>query len=260
MSYCAPDPETECKLCGGSVGGPDGSSFTMAFQPIYDITTGETFAHEALVRPSEGGNAQDVLNHVVHEDRYRFDRECRIKAIVLAARLGIRVKLSLNCLPNAILDPQTCLRTTLLAAKAHGVAPSNLIFEFTEDEAIAYPQRIRRLVAGFKHLGILTAIDDFGAGHAGLGLMSDLETDIVKLDMRLVRNIHRDPRRSIIVQRLLRMCADLGTLVVVEGVECREELDRLKELGATHVQGYLLGTPLLDGLRPGPAIPLPLAA
>lgn len=260
MSYCAPDAHTDCRLCGGTPDSLDGSSFTMAFQPIYDVTTGDTYAHEALVRPSEGGNAQDVLCRVDHADRYRFDRECRIKAIVQAAGLGIRVKLSLNCLPNAILDPQTCLRTTLRAARDHGVEPSNLIFEFTEDEAIANPQRIRRLVAGFKHLGILTAIDDFGAGYAGLGLMSDLETDIVKLDMRLVRNIHNDPRRSIIVKRVIRMCAELGTLVVVEGVESREELARLRSLGATHVQGYLLGTPLLDGLRVGPAIPLPLAA
>ena len=76
--------------------------FTMAFQPIVDLVTGEIYAFEALVRPLNGGGAIDVLNQVTDENRYTFDQACRVKAITPASQLGMQSFLSINFLPNAV--------------------------------------------------------------------------------------------------------------------------------------------------------------
>ena len=90
--------------------------FTMAFQPIVNTTTRRVFGHEALVRGLDGAPASAILDQITPLNRYRFDQACRVKAIELAARLGIDCYLSINFLPNAVYRPETCIRTTIQAA------------------------------------------------------------------------------------------------------------------------------------------------
>lgn len=108
--------------------------FTMAFQPIVNVSGGFVFAQEALVRGTQGESAAAILSQVNDENRYRFDQACRVKAIRLASELGIASYLSINFLPHAIYRPESCIRTTLEAASTYNFSTGRIIFEMTEAE------------------------------------------------------------------------------------------------------------------------------
>src|SRR3712207_4096353 len=116
-----------------------GFEFSMAFQPIVDVSRARVWGYEALVRGAGGESAWKVLSQVNPENRYRFDQACRVKAIETAARLlprGEDVKLSINFMPNAVYEPAACLRTSIAAAQRTGLPRENILFEFTEGEEI----------------------------------------------------------------------------------------------------------------------------
>lgn len=236
------------------------AGFTMAFQPIFDIITGDVFAHEALVRSPSGGGAAEVMRNVTHRTRYSFDRKCRIKAIAMATALGLKTRLAVNCMPNAVMDPDTCIRSTLIAADHYGFDIANLIFEFNETAYLRDPQHIRAIIASYRKAGFMTSIDDFGAGSSSLGTLCDTHTDLIKLDMKLIRGVEADRHRQRIVWSLVGMCRELGAGIIVKGVETQREFQYLRGLGITRFQGFYLGQPLLEGLRTTPLVPLPVAA
>ena len=130
-----------CAACKS--GEPLSFQFTMAFQPILDLTTSRVWAYEALVRGPEGQSAFSVLSQVNDDNRYRFDQACRVKAIELAARLfgpedGVR--LSINFMPNAVYEPAACIRASLEAARRVGFPRDRIMFEFTEGEKFVDPE------------------------------------------------------------------------------------------------------------------------
>lgn len=224
--------------------------FSMAFQPILNIGTGSVFGHEALVRGSNGEGAASVLSRVAPENRYAFDQLCRVRAIELAARLypaGQGKALSINFMPNAVYEPRACIRLTLETATRVGFPLNQIIFEFTEDEKLD-TTHVLNILKTYREIGFKTAIDDFGAGHAGLGLLSKFQPDIVKLDMELIRGIDTEPARRTIVRHTLGMLADLGVTPLCEGVETAEELAVLKDLGANLIQGYFIAPPAFQAL------------
>ena len=95
----------------------------------------------------------------------------------------MQAKLSINFMPNAVYEPSRCLRTTLEAAHRTGFPIENIIFETTEDERVHDAEYLKKIFATYRKEGFKTAIDDFGAGYAGLNLLADYQPDIVKLDM-----------------------------------------------------------------------------
>jgi EAL domain-containing protein (putative c-di-GMP-specific phosphodiesterase class I) len=224
--------------------------FTMAFQPIVDIRTGTPFAYEALVRGVNGEGAGTILQLVDEKNRYAFDQQCRVKAIEMASALGLSetgARLSINFMPNAVYEPRACIRLTLATAMRTGFPTNRIIFEFTEDEELDVAH-VTNILRAYKAMGFMTAIDDFGAGHAGLKLLARFQPDIVKLDMDLIRDVDSDSVKQRIVRHLLRLLEDLGIQMLCEGVETPDELATLTELGVRHVQGYLLARPGLAGL------------
>lgn len=225
--------------------------FSMAFQPILDLETGEPFAYEALVRGTSGEGAAEVLARVTPENRYAFDQRCRVKAIekaVAAGLLDTPARLSINFLPNAVYSPKACIQLTLRTAAATGCPTDRLIFEFTEQEEMGDPGHVAGIVRTYREMGFGTALDDFGAGHAGLGLLARFQPDIIKLDMELVRGIEASLPRRAIVEAVARMARQLGILLVAEGIETELELDSLRALGIRYVQGYLIGRPAFEAL------------
>lgn len=234
----------------------DGAGFdlaiTMAFQPIVDVKTRTVFAYEALVRGQDGRGAGAVLSQVSTDNRYAFDQLCRTTAIDLAARLDMAsagANLSINFLPNAVYEPRACIRATLAAALRTGFPLDRIIFEFTEEEALD-TNHLLNILRSYRAMGFKTAIDDFGAGFAGLGLLSKFQPDIVKLDMDLIRDIDTDPVKRTIVRNTLNMLSDLDIQPICEGVETVGEHDALCDLGVTLMQGYLLAKPAVEALSP----------
>ena len=92
----------------------------MAFQPIVDLRDGSVFAYEALVRGLDGEPAKTILDQVIDENRFTFDQRCRVRAVELAAKLGVTCHLSINFMPNAVYEPNRCLRATFEAAASFG--------------------------------------------------------------------------------------------------------------------------------------------
>ena len=228
--------------------------FSMAFQPIVDIAANRVFGHEALVRGPNGEGAPSVLGAVDAENRYAFDQSCRVKAIELAARLfppGTDMRLSINFLPNAVYEPRACIRRTLEAAERVGFPLANIVFEFTEDEKLDV-EHVLGILEAYRQIGFKTAIDDFGAGSAGLQLLTRFRPDIVKLDMALIRGIDADPARQIIVRNLLIMFAELGVTPLCEGIETEAELAILRDMGVKLIQGYYFARPSFEALTDWP--------
>lgn len=188
-----------------------------------------------------------VLSQVTAKNRYRFDQACRVKAIRQAAELGIRERISINFLANAVYQPEVCIRTTLEAARIHGFPLDQIIFEVTEGERVEDGPWLAKILREYQRCGFLTAIDDFGAGYAGLTLLADFQPDLIKLDMALIRGIETCNTRQAIVRGMLRICADTGVQVIAEGIETAGERDFLRDAGIHLMQGYLFGKPTFKG-------------
>ncbi|MCF1463000.1 EAL domain-containing protein [Agrobacterium vitis] len=222
--------------------------FSMAFQPIVDMRDGAVFGYEALVRGTDGAGAATVMAGINTQNRYAFDQNCRVKAIELAASLlpeTSTAKLSINFMPNAVYEPRACIRLTLKTAERVGFPLDRILFEFTENERID-TDHLLNILKTYRSIGFKTAIDDFGAGHAGLTLLAKFQPDIVKLDMELVRGIDQDRAKRIVLRHTLAMLTEFGILPLCEGVETKEELDVLKDMGVPYIQGYLLARPAFE--------------
>lgn len=240
---------TSCGACKNGVKQP--FPFSMAFQPIVDSQSETIFAYEALVRGPQGESAYSVLSQVTEENRYAFDQACRVKAISLAAKLGVAqngAKLSVNFMPGAVYSPAACIQQTLKAARENNFPLADLIFEITEDERVSDSKHLQSIVNEYKKHGFTVALDDFGAGFSGLDLLSELEVDKVKIDARLIRNIDKRPRAAAIVRSIFSLCEDLNISVVSECVETAEEYRTLRDLGARLMQGYLFAKPMFEAL------------
>lgn len=233
--------DQDCEDCGRAQS--VGFQFEYAYQPIVDIDQKKVFAHEALVRGPHGEGAMSVLSQVTEKNRYRFDQACRVKAIKGAKELGIQESISINFLPNAIYRPELCIRTTLAAARAHGFPLERIIFEVTEGERVEDGPWFAEILREYKRCGFKTAIDDFGAGYAGMKLLADFQPDIIKIDMDLIRGVEKSRARQSIVRGLVRLCEDMKITVVAEGVETPAERDFLRDVGISLMQGYLFAKP-----------------
>ncbi|MCP3442299.1 EAL domain-containing protein [Bradyrhizobium sp. CCGUVB14] len=246
--------------CAGCANGAElPFDFKMAFQPIVDISESRAWGYEALVRGPNGESAHSVLSQLTDDLLYRFDQAARVLAIETAGRLfdDPTARLSINFMPNAVYEPRACIQKSLEAAKRAQFPASNLMFEFTENERIGDPAHVENIVRSYKKLGFLTALDDFGAGYAGLNLLARLQPDLIKIDMELLRNIHQSHAKQVIVAGLVSMARELNITVLAEGVESEAELTVLRAAGITLFQGYYFAKPSLMSI---PAISEPQRA
>lgn len=222
--------------------------FTYAFQPIIHAARREVFSYEALIRGEHNEPAGYLLQQIAPCDLHKFDEESRIVAIELAARMGLASRLNLNFLPLSIESSPTAISSILAAAEKHGICPEQLVLEILEKELISDFERFDAAVNEHRDKGLSFAIDDFGAGYAGLNLLADFQPEFIKLDMYLVRGIDSNGPRQAIVRGILRTCLDLGIDVIAEGVETNDEYDWLRNEGVELFQGWLFARPEFEQL------------
>ncbi|SAK99412.1 diguanylate cyclase/phosphodiesterase with PAS/PAC and GAF sensor(s) [Caballeronia fortuita] len=232
-----------CRLPAGEI-----IDLAFAFQPIVDVRTGVAYAHEALVRGPNGESAGSVLARIDDANRYHFDQRCRAVAIEQAASLGMSGYLSINFMPNAVYQPEACIRSTFEAAEKFQFSTDRIIFETVEGENIISRPHLVEIFRAYRRFGFQTAIDDFGAGYSGLTLLTEFQPDLIKLDMELVRGIDTDSVRQSIVRGVLSMCRDLGIRVIAEGIETIGERDFFVAHGVDLLQGYLFAKPAFRSL------------
>lgn len=204
------------------------------------------FSYEALVRGLSNESAATVLAQLTDANRYRFDQACRVKAIALAARLGITTNININFMPNAVYQPELCIRTTFAAAQKYGFPIERVVFEVVENDPLADTSRLIQIMTEYKRFGFLTAIDDFGAGFRELSMLAEFQPDILKLDIQLIRGVNAHRARQAIVRGTLGMCAELGIRVLAEGVETYDEYAWLNDAGIDLFQGYLFARPAFE--------------
>lgn len=249
-----PDP-LHCGACKDGTDPP--FPFTMAFQPIVDVEAGRVFAYEALVRGSKGESAWTVLSQVSEANRYSFDQNCRVKAISLASKLGLKntgALLSINFMPGAVYSPAACIKLTLNTARKFDFPLDRLMFEITEAEEVRDRQHLRAIAEEYVRWGFKMALDDFGAGYCGLNLLADIPIQVIKLDKELTSNLHQRPAAMVIVRAMVELSAKLGCDLIAEGVEALEEFSAIRACGVRLMQGYLLAKPAFEAL---PAFTLP---
>ncbi|MFO0741445.1 MAG: EAL domain-containing protein [Labilithrix sp.] len=211
------------------------------YQPIVSWSNRTVFAYEALLRSREPSlphpgailEAAERLGSV-HE----LGRRIRDRAIAPIASLPENALLFLNLHPDDLLDAALLAADTPLAAVADRV-----VLEITERSSLHGLDDVQGRIASLRKLGFKIAIDDLGAGYAGLTSFALLEPDIVKLDMALVRNLHLQPTKQTLVRTMVTMCKELGIVVTTEGIETLEERDELVRAGCDLMQGYLFARP-----------------
>lgn len=227
-------------------------AIAMAFQPIVDCHSQTVFGYEALVRGPNGESAASILAQVTEGNKYSFDQACRVEAIKTLASLDRQARLSINFLPNAIYNPNTCIQRTLAAAKAYQYDTKKLMFEVVEHEAPTSKNKLREIFEAYQAMGFTTALDDFGIGYSGLTQLLELRPDLVKLDRALIDRIDQNKDKQIIVKHLVHMLKDMGIKSLAEGVERREEYHLLHQYGVDLMQGYYFAKPALQSLPPIP--------
>jgi EAL domain-containing protein (putative c-di-GMP-specific phosphodiesterase class I)/ActR/RegA family two-component response regulator len=214
----------------------------IAFQPIVDLKRGSIFGYEALMRSAEPSlpSPLDVVHAAERLDRiYEMGARVRELAIRSFAELDDRdITLFINLHTSELLDASIYSETSPLHRFADRV-----ILEVTERTAIEKIQDVRARASVLRFHGFRLAIDDLGAGYAGLTSFVTLEPDIVKLDMTLVRGIDSSEMRQQLVRSVVDLCHRFKMRVVAEGVETGRELSCVRLLGCDFAQGYYLGRP-----------------
>jgi len=225
----------------------------MAFQPIVDLRSKTVFAYEALLRGKHGEAAATILRHVTEQNRYAFDNACRKQSMIQASQWRVQdgpARLAVNVRANIMCSPEACVERTLDLADQLHFPLSKLILEITQHELLLDYVYLNHLVEKFRGYGIHTAIDDFGSSHADLTLLAEVETDIVKIDMTLVRGLNKNPSNCLIVESIVQQADRFRIQVIAEGVETKAEYEVLSRMGVYLMQGYYFARPALAHLPP----------
>jgi EAL domain-containing protein (putative c-di-GMP-specific phosphodiesterase class I) len=217
------------------------ASVWMACQPIVRIADGSVYGHEALLRAAE-----PVFPHP-GALLATGERLGRLPELGRTIRAAVASLLASHAIPGGVfinLHPLD-LADELLLDPAAPLSPfaSQVVLEITERASLAAVKNVSERVVALRELGYRIAIDDLGAGYAGLTSFAALTPDIVKLDMALVRGLDTDPVKQKLVGSMAHLCRDLGMLVVAEGVETVGERDAAVQAGCDLLQGYLFGRP-----------------
>ena len=215
-------------------------SLRLVYQPIVWATNGTVYGYEALVRTSEvrlphPGVLFDVAERLnrVHE----LGRAVRSKAAEFLRLGGIPVAF-VNVHAGELTDDALLLPDAPLSRLARSV-----VLEITERQSIEGVPDLRERIKALRALGYRLAIDDLGAGYAGLTTFTTLEPNVVKLDMALIRGCDHEPMKQQLIRSMATLCRELGALVVAEGIETEAERDTVVGLGCDLLQGFLLGRP-----------------
>ncbi|MDX6583119.1 MAG: hypothetical protein QOI10_2303 [Solirubrobacterales bacterium] len=225
-----------------------GEGLTIVYQPIVDLESGRTIGVEALSRFAA---ISDRAPNLWFDEAWAvgLGLELELEAIELALKGASALPKEWTIAVNA--SPETVRAAQLLPCL--GTQAGRVIVEVTERAEMADPIRFKRAADFLGEHGVRLAIDDVGSGFSGLRRLLDLDPDMIKLDLSLARGIDRDPRRRALASALIAFGKSADVDVVAEGIETKEELATLRDLGVGFGQGYHLG-------RPAPAETLELAA
>jgi len=219
----------------------DNGRMMMVFQPIVDLDTELVVGFEALARfPSAPERPTETW--FTEAAAVGLRRELELAAVEAA----------LAILPEAPGEPYLSVNATPDTLSSAGLAEllasapaDRLVLEITEHAPVRDYEALNAAMQRMRGRGIRLAVDDAGSGFASLRHILQLAPDIIKIDNALTRNVYKDPARRALAAGLISFAAELGATIVAEGIQTRQELETLRELGVRYGQGFYLG-------RPGP--------
>jgi EAL domain-containing protein (putative c-di-GMP-specific phosphodiesterase class I) len=214
----------------------------MAFQPIVSLRSGSVFGYEALLRTDEP-TLKNPLHFLDAAQRlgltHTLGRAVRGKVAEAAPSAPAEARLFVNVHAGELDDFELCSSTSPLSVLA-----GRVVIEVTERHALDSVAGLSTRIAKLRQLGFSIAVDDLGAGYAGLSSFSVLEPEFVKLDMSLIRGVDTSTRKQSVIRSMLSLCErDLLMRVICEGVETAAERDALASLGCDLLQGYVFARP-----------------
>ena len=217
------------------------------YEPIVEVESRTVYGYEALARGPEGsrfhspaalvGAAED------HELVFELDCVCRESGLRGAVDFPAGTKLFLNIRPTTIHDPSFQEDRLIETLARSELSPTDVVFEISEQESIASFGAFREMRDFYKSLGFQFALDDTGAGYAGLEELLEVEPDFIKIDRAMVSGVDQDPARQDVLTALLQLAEKMGAQVIGEGLDTLEELEMLGRLGIRFGQGWLFGHP-----------------
>ena len=220
-----------------------GESLRAVMHPIYNLEDEREVGFEFLSRLTPG-------SFEMPDDFFRLsleaniltlvDHRCFKNCVAAAAMLPAGIRRHVNLFPSTIIDIPV---QHLVEALPHNGARKDFCIEISEQQIIGDPSYLVGIVDAFKRERVLVAIDDVGYGRSCLESVVLLEPDLVKIDKVCVNGIGRDESRSRSLKRLIKVANSLGAEIVAEGIESREDLDVLRDLGVKSGQGFLWGVP-----------------
>jgi len=214
----------------------------MAFQPIVSLRSGSVFGYEALLRTDEP-TLKNPLHFLDAAQRlgltHTLGRAVRRKVAEAAHAAPAEARLFVNVHAGELDDFELCSSTAPLSGFA-----GRVVIEVTERHALSSVTGLSKRIEKLRQLGFCVAVDDLGAGYAGLSSFSVLEPEFVKLDMSLIRGVDTSTRKQSVIRSMLALCErDLLMRVICEGVETAAERDALASLGCDLLQGYVFARP-----------------
>lgn len=224
-------------------------SLWMALQPIVDLESGRVVGHEVLVRgaPDSPWPQPEALAAQARREGREQQLELRCRALALRAgrdllpadqRLFVNVDMRYAVLPIDNVAPP--------------MEPRRVAIEISERQPILDNPRALDAIHRWRRHGYAIVLDDYGTGYASLGTLLAIQPDIIKVDRRIVADVDSNPRHHRALVSLLELARDLGTEVIAEGIETKEEMRSLRAMGVVLGQGFLLGRP---APQPGGACP-----
>lgn len=217
------------------------------YQPIVEMKNLDILGYEALSRgPINSEFRSPVLLFLVAAEfglSFELDSLCRRKAISNISNLGTDKKIFINTLAITIHDPQFRGRYLEKLLEDIKLKPENVIFEINEKMAIDNYDLFRTALKDYSDIGIVHANDDVGAAYSDLERIMELNPGFMKLDISLVREIHKSHIKQQIIKAMVNMAKGLGSQIIAEGIETPEEYETLKALDVDYGQGYLFGKP-----------------
>jgi EAL domain-containing protein (putative c-di-GMP-specific phosphodiesterase class I) len=216
-------------------------SLSVVYQPIISNSARKVYGYEALMRSAEPEFPSPAHLLTAAEQAgalHELGQTVRQRAVEGLRGAADDTLLFLNLHPQDLADPELTRAGTLLSRSAHRV-----VLEITERASLSGLDDLKPTLTALRKLGFRIAIDDLGAGYAGLNSFALLEPEIVKLDMTLIRGVDKSAVKQKLVRSISALCREMGMIIVAEGVETMPERDTLTALGCDLLQGHLFGQP-----------------
>jgi EAL domain-containing protein (putative c-di-GMP-specific phosphodiesterase class I) len=213
----------------------------IAYQPIVRVVDRSLFGYEGLLRSEEKALPHPGAILDAAERLGRLDdlgRKIRAAACTPVPAAPPEAVFFINLHARDLMDADLLSGKSPLSAIANRV-----VLEITERASLDEVKDVRGTIAALRKMGFRIAIDDLGAGYAGLTSFATLEPEFAKLDMSLVRDVDRSPTKEKLIRSMTLLCKELGIMVVAEGVETAQEREALVALGCDLLQGYLHAKP-----------------